>query len=175
MPAPDTTPYTQPYVPTINKVYTGPSILVRATRSVFWAVLFSTLGVSAGTALITWEYLQPPFEPGSEEDEELFEEILEALETHPLVDSLREANWVEEAYYTARINGADHRGLHLVSENLSGTRGITMKTFKHPTENYTMMVFFLGFGMEGWPDVVRDAQQSVVSCGEVGKALMIPR
>jgi hypothetical protein len=171
MPAPDTSPYTQTHVPRNKKVSAGPSLLTRAFRSVFWATLFTTIGVTAGTALITWEYLQPPFEPGSEEDEGLYDEILETIETHPLTDSLRQANWIEDNYYAGRVNGPE-KGLHLVAEKLSGTQGITMKTFKHPTQEITMMVFFLGFGVEGWPDVV--GRWSLLSadggqCDEVDK------
>lgn len=156
MPTPDTTPFTGPYVPQINKASSGPSLLMRAARSVGWATLFAIVGVTSGTALITWEYMQPAFEPGSEEEQGLLEEIMEAVETHPLTDALRQANWVEENYYTGRSHGSE-KGLHLVSEKLSGTRGITMKAFKHPTHEFTMMVFFLGFGIEGWPDVVCSA------------------
>jgi hypothetical protein len=122
-------------------------------RSFLWATIFGTLGVITGTGLITWTYLQPLPARGSEEDEELFEEIVETLETHPLVESLREENWAEDNWYTASHNGTE-KGLHFVGEQLSGTQGITMKTFKHPSQDYTMMVFFLGFGIEGWPDVV---------------------
>lgn len=153
MPAPDTTPYTGAYTPQIVKTPTGPSLFWRFARSVFWADLFFTLGAIAGTALISWEYLQPPFEPGSEEDQELCEEIKETLEVHPLVEGLREQNWTEENFYASRSNGAV-RGEHLVGEKLTGTRGVTMKVFKHPSQPITMMVFFLGFGVEGWPDTV---------------------
>jgi hypothetical protein len=154
LPTPDPTPYTQPTIPSqINTPRAGPPLIIRAARSFFWATLFSTLGLIGGTALITWEYLQPPFESGSEEDQELFEEILETLEIHPLVETLREDCWIEDNWYSGKYNGAD-KGLHLVAEQLSGTQGITMKTFRHPSQDYTMMVFFLGFGIEGWPDVV---------------------
>ncbi|KAK5372477.1 hypothetical protein LTR20_001506 [Exophiala xenobiotica] len=157
MPAPDTTPYTAPYTPPVVKPSPGPStgasLFWRSARSVFWADLFFALGALAGTALITWEYMQPPFEPGSQEDQELLEEIQETLEGHPLVEGLRQDNWTEENFYAGRMNGAV-RGQHLVGEKLTGTRGITTKVFKHPSQPITMMVFFLGFGMEGWPDTI---------------------
>ncbi|OAP56920.1 hypothetical protein AYL99_09032 [Fonsecaea erecta] len=162
MPVPDSTPYThnQPYMPKIQAVPPptsrsgGFSLLTSFSRSVFWALLFGALGVTAGTALITWEYLQPPFEPGSPAEQELYDEILDAMELHPLVDSLRQANWIEENYYAAQGGGLDNRGLHLVAETLQGTQGVTMKTFKHPTQEFTIMVCFLGFGVEGWPDTI---------------------
>ena len=164
MPAPDSTPDTpgQPYMPKTQAVPTlsaprGRSLFMRFTRSVSWALLFSILGVGAGTGLITWEYLQTPFEAGSEMEQELLDEITEAVELHPLVDSLRQANWIEDNYYAAHPRLAGElgtEGMHLVAEKLQGTQGITMKTFKHPTKEFTMMVAFLGFGVEGWPDVV---------------------
>ncbi|KIV85132.1 hypothetical protein, variant [Exophiala sideris] len=155
MPAPDTTPYTAPYTPQVVKTptATGPSLFSRFYRSVFWATLFSTLGLIAGTALISWEYIQPPFEPGSEEEQDLFEEILDTMESHPLVLSLRHDNWIEDNFYAGRVNGA-LGGQNLVGEKLTGPRGITMKAFRHPSQPITMMVFFLGFGIEGWPDVI---------------------
>jgi hypothetical protein len=164
MPAPDTTPYTpsQPYVPKIEHTQSarntgGRSLFVRFTRSILWAVLFGSIGIGAGTALITWEYLQPPFEPGSEMEQDLLEEISDAVELHPLVDSLRQANWIEDNYYADRHTGLHEtgtKGTHLVAEKLQGTQGITMRTFKHPTQEFTIMVAFLGFGVEGWPDVI---------------------
>ena len=164
MPPPDTIPYTQsqPYIPKIEPVQAprgveGPSILVRLTRSICWAILFSSLGFVAGTGLLTWEYLQPPFEPGSEMEQDLMDEILDAVELHPLVDSLRQANWIEDEYYAAhpgQPNDLGVKGMHLVADKLQGTQGITMRTFKHPTLEFTMMVAFLGFGVEGWPDVI---------------------
>ncbi|EHY56380.1 hypothetical protein ABEF92_006801 [Exophiala dermatitidis] len=177
MPAPDTTPYigqgphsgAYPVPPQYTAAGvpipppppaaafptppSGPSLLRRATRSVLWAVLFGVLGAAAGTALITWEYLQPPFEPGSPEEEELNEEIWDTLESHPLVISLREEGWVEEDYYAGKAHGPGS-GHHLVAETLTGMRGITMRVFRHPTLHFSMLVFFLGFGIEGWPDVV---------------------
>ncbi|OAG37918.1 hypothetical protein AYO21_07890 [Fonsecaea monophora] len=169
MPVPDSTPYTpgQPYTPRIQTMTTpesragGISLLTSFSRSVLWAVLFASLGVTAGTALITWEYLQPPFEPGSPAEQELYDEILDAMELHPLVDSLRQANWIEDNYYAAAHGGSlgggggfQNRGLHLVAETLQGTQGVSMKTFKHPTQEFTIMVCFLGFGVEGWPDTI---------------------
>lgn len=145
----------------------GSSLFRRATRSVLWATLFGVTGVAAGTALITWEYLQPPFERGSPEDEELTAEIEDTLESHPLVEALRDEGWVEENYYAGKSHGPG-RGQHLVAEKLTGTRGITMKLFKHPTLDFSMMVFFLGFGIEGWPDVVRETSASQIRLPRAG-------
>jgi len=158
-PLPDATPYIPSQAAPVIQGSSGPSSIIRAARSVFWASLFSTLGLVAGTALITWEYLQPPFEPGSPEDQELLEEICATLDSHPLIESLQEEKWIEDPNYDDHLVRTG-KGLHLVSEKLVGTQGITMRAFRHPSQEYTMMVFFLGFGIEGWPDVVRQTHHS---------------
>lgn len=162
-PLPDTTPYAHPEPPVppatdSPSIIPGRSLLSRAGRSLFWATFFGVSGLVAGTALITWEYLQPSFEPGSEEEADLYEEILETLDTSPLVEGLKEDEWIEETFYSGRLGGA--AGVHLVKEKLTGTQGITIKTFKHASQKYTMMVVFLGFGIEGWPDVVSAVDDS---------------
>lgn len=153
-PLPDTTPY-DPSVPIETTVTrTGPSRTSRALRSVSWALLFTILGALAGTTLITWEYLQPPFAPGSEEEQELYDDIVETLDTHPLVEQLRNENWIEENFYAYRPVGGPDTGMNLIREKLIGTQGLTIRLFRHPTHNYTILVFFAGFGVEGWPDVI---------------------
>ena len=112
------------------------------------------LGVVAGTTLITWEYLEPPFPPGSEEEQELYAEVVETLDTHPLVDQLRTENWIEENFYATRPPGGLETGMNLVREKLTGTQGLMIRAFRHPTHNYTILVLFAGFGVEGWPDVI---------------------
>lgn len=166
MPAPDTTPFSQsqshPYTPPVQAnpptIGAGGFLLfVRFTRSISWAILFGMIGAVAGTGLITWEYLQPPFEKNTEMEQDLLDEITDAVEFHPLVDSLRQANWIEADYYAAHPSRTDSlgtKGMHLVAEKLVGTQGITMRTFKHPTQEFTLMVAFMGFGVEGWPDVI---------------------
>ena len=73
----------------------------------------------------------------------MFEEIVDTLENHPLVESLREEQWVEDNFYSGRLIGAGN-GLHLVSERLSGTQGITMKTFRHPSQRIHNLGVFPG-------------------------------
>lgn len=116
--------------------------------------MFSILGAVAGTTLITWEYLQPPFPPGSEEEQELYEDMLETLDTHPLVEQLRGENWIEENFYNMGPRGGSDTGMNLIREKLIGTQGLTIRLFRHPTHNYTLLVFFAGLGVEGWPDVI---------------------
>ena len=152
-PLPDTTPYT-PNEPIKAFPVEGPSSTVRAVRVVLWGALFGTLGAAVGVGLITWEYLQPPFEPGSPEETELYEEIVETLDAHPVAEDLRNDNWIEENFYTARSNQNTHQGLDLIHDNLTGTRGLTIKAFRHPTLKYTILLVFAGFAVEGWPDVL---------------------
>ena len=154
-PVPDTTPY-NPNEPiqAFPKVDTGPSWPVRAFRSVLWSTLFLTLGLGAGTGLITWEYLQPPFEQGSPEETELFEDIIDTLNAHPVAEDLRADNWVEEEFYALKPASDSEQGLNLIHDNLTGTRGLTIKAFRHPTLQYTILLAFAGFGVEGWPDVI---------------------
>lgn len=135
----------------------------RIIRSLIWVIVFFDIGAALATGLITWEYLSPPFEPGSPEEQELVEGILEALETHPMVEDLKEKQWVEvDAFKLDLQHGV--KGRSLVHQVLGGNnpQGIFMKVFHHPTTEFTMMVFFLGFGIEGWPDVVHGGTISML-------------
>lgn len=128
----------------------GPSRARRAIRSTFLTALSLLLGYSVGTAVVTWEYLQPPYEPNSEEYQELIEDIEDLVETSPLVEDLRELGWTEES-----VRPISSQSQHLLHGGLSGTQGITvMKHFRPPHGPYSMFVFFAGFGVEGWPDTV---------------------
>src|SRR5690348_8561273 len=60
---PDVSHIVLPVAP--STAQSDPSYLERGLRSVLWTFLFGTLGVAAGIGAITWEYLQPPFEPGT--------------------------------------------------------------------------------------------------------------
>jgi hypothetical protein len=139
-PLPDATPYAAP-----PAFPSSPSYFRRAFRSIAWATLFGTLGVASGISLLTWDYLQPPFEPGSEEDQEMAEEIEEMMDSHPLVQGLREGGWEEKKYKPAQ-----NRFL----QTLSGTLGLVLRGFRMPTTGYTILVFYTGSGIEGWPDVI---------------------
>ena len=152
VPVPDNSPY-DPNVG-VQTVPVSLSRTKRAFRSIFWASLFSSLGLVAGAGLITWEYLQPPYEPGSQEEKELHEEVVDTMETCRLVEELREEGWIEEEFYHGRSHAEIQQGLHLVQEKLVGIQGLIIKAFKHPTYPYTILVAFTGFGIEGWPDVV---------------------
>jgi hypothetical protein len=152
-PVPDTTPYNPKEPIQTHFTRKDRSRSARFGRSVLWTSLFAVLGAVGGTALITWEYLQPPFEPGSEEEKELQSEIDELLESHPLVEDLREQGWIEDNFYDERLRYSGE-GQNMIHDTLTGTQGITIRAFRHPTHALTCLVFFPGFGVEGWPDVM---------------------
>jgi len=144
IPLPDTTPVTQPqafanaqpqaFVAQPPNPRPQPSKIIRALRSVLWTILFGSLGVAGGTGLITWEYMQPPFAPGSEDEHELLHDIEHTLDTHSLVESLREEGWQEQNWYAGKAHkpfwmSDDHQhrmGLSLVDEKLVGIQGMSL-------------------------------------------------
>jgi hypothetical protein len=140
IPLPDATPYSAP-----PAFPSPPSYFRRAFRSILWATLFGTLGLVSGVSLLTWDYLQPPFEPGSEEDQEMVEEIEAMMDSHPLVQGLREGGWEEKMYKQSQTR---------LLQTLSGTQGLSLRGFRTPKPGYTILVFYTGSGIEGWPDVI---------------------
>ena len=138
-PLPDATPYTPP-----PAFPSPPSYFRRGLRLITWATVFGTLGFGAGISLLTWDYLQPPFVPGSEEDQEMLEEIEAMIDNHPLIQGLREDGWIEKTYQKS----------NRLLQTLSGTQGMTLKGFHMPSTGYTILTFYTGNGLEGWPDVI---------------------
>jgi hypothetical protein len=150
-PVPDTTPYQpgeQIYItPTNNE----PAPLSRFLRSVGWAALFCVLGLGAGAGMNTYSYLLPPNEPGSEEEQEILEEIEDMMTNNPVAQDLRDQGFLEEEFYTRGFSA----GHNLVRDTLRGSsQGLSVKVFRHPTTNYTFVLFFVGFGLDGFPDVM---------------------
>lgn len=126
------------------------SLLRRLLSSVSIIGISLTIGWAAGTAVVTWDYIQPPFEPGSEEAKDLIEEVDEMLETCLLVQDLRDAGFQEEQMH--RVSSS---GQHLVTGTLNDVQGFKTKSFRHPDNtSLSVLVFFAGFGVEGWPDYV---------------------
>jgi hypothetical protein len=119
---PQYTPPPQPNFPT------QPSILRRLTRSAFWGVSFGLLGLLAGTAAITYEYLQPLFDVGSEEELEELEGIKEVMSIHPLLDALgQDENWKEQAMYMEDRDWDQETDFHFLSrKTLKGANGVSM-------------------------------------------------
>lgn len=141
-----------------------PGPLRRAIRNVSLILVFSLLGYATGAAVVTWEYIQPAYERGSEEYIELQEEIDEILEDAPICEHLRKDNWIEGPILRASApgNAAPRRDQHLVNDTLSGVQGFTMKHFRHPSAELSMLVFFSGFGIDGWPDTVHGGALSTI-------------
>lgn len=124
------------------------SLLRRLLRSALIVGISITLGGVVGTAVITWDYLQPPFERGSEQEQDLIEEIDEMLETCTLVQDLKAAGFQED---TTQFSSSQH----MVTGTLNDVQGFKRRFFRHPTfTSVSVMVFFAGFGIEGWPDTV---------------------
>ena len=124
-PATSVPPYTTPPQPTFP---TQTSVLRRLTRSTFWAVSFGVLGVVAGTAAITYEYLQPLFDVGTEEELEELEGIKEIMSSHPLLEALgQDENWKEQAMYMEDRDWDEEKDFHFLSrKTLKGANGISM-------------------------------------------------
>ena len=82
----------------------------------------------AGTAAITYEYLQPLFEVGTEEELEELEGIKEIMSSHPLLDDLgQDGNWKEQAMYMEDRDWDQNKDFHFLSrKTLKGANGLSM-------------------------------------------------
>lgn len=82
----------------------------------------------AGTTAITYEYLQPLFEVGTEEELEELEGIKEIMSSHPLLDALsQDENWKEQAMYMGDRDWDQEKDFHFLSrKTLKGANGISM-------------------------------------------------
>lgn len=106
-------------------------------------------------ALISWQYMQPPYEAGSPEEQEMMEDIEELMNNNSVALDLREQGWIEEDFYQRRPRSSSDAGLNLVHEKLRGSSQVlNIKAFKNPRTEYTFILFFVGFGMDGFPDVM---------------------
>lgn len=156
------------------------SLIRRFLRSALIVGVSVTLGGLVGTAVITWDYLQPPFERGSEQEQELIEEIEEMLESCTLVQDLQAAGFQEDK--SQEPFNSSH---HLVTGTLNDVQGFKRRFFRHPKHtSVSVMVFFAGFGIEGWPDTVHGgaittimaeaAQQHLAPAYEIGDLEPLP-
>ncbi|KAK5093167.1 hypothetical protein LTR70_004897 [Exophiala xenobiotica] len=154
----------QPTIAQATAQADGPSPIRRGLRNAGLILVFSLLGYATGAAVITWEYVQPPYERGSEEYTELQEEVDEILEEAPICEHLRGRKWIEGPIVRASPPGTTvPRGdQHLVNDTLSGVQGFTTKHFRHPKLEISMLVFFSGFGIDGWPDTVHGGAISTI-------------
>jgi len=82
----------------------------------------------AGTTAITYEYLQPLIEVGSEEELDELEGIKEIMSSHPLLDALsQDENWKEQAMYMGDRDWDQEKDFHFLSrKTLKGANGVSM-------------------------------------------------
>ncbi|ERF68211.1 hypothetical protein EPUS_05292 [Endocarpon pusillum Z07020] len=126
--------------------------LWNATGLALCSLLF---GFGAGTGLITWAYLQGPFEAGSEEESEMLEEITEMMNEYPAMEVLlNDPGWEEWPVPPRMVSGDAGKGLHFVTGTLTGSKGIIQRIFFHRNLGMLTMIVYFGNGIEGWPDVV---------------------
>lgn len=140
--------------PTSFEGQAQPSRFRRVLRSLLWVDLFALLGVLTGAALVTWDYLERPGFLNEEEENDLLDQILQEMREDPLVVSLIDGGWNESHVYPERSRWEMQQGLDFIYERLMGTQGITIKEFTHPSADVTILVFFVGDGLEGWPDTL---------------------
>jgi hypothetical protein len=83
------------------------------------------LGLGAGSSLITWAYLQGPFQSGTAEETEMLEEITEMINEHPATEvALNGADWEELPLVPRMVAGDAGKGLTFVTGTLTGSKGI---------------------------------------------------
>lgn len=157
---PATEPTTRPTRPQI-----GPSRIVRFLRGTSLSVVFLSFGVVIGTSVVTWDYIQPPFPPGSDEEQDLMDDISDVIASHPLTNDLTEKGWRLDDARVPRRAGEEDIAVgdqHYLYETLGPTHGVASAIFRHPTEHCTVFAFFPCFGVEGWPDVVHGGMLSTL-------------
>ena len=87
-----------------------------------WSLL---LGFGAGSGLITWAYLLGPFEAGTEEENELMDEITEMMNEYPAMEGLlNDPEWEEWPVAPRMVSGDSGKGLTFVTGTLTGSKGI---------------------------------------------------
>jgi hypothetical protein len=86
------------------------------------------LGVIAGTGAITWEYLQSPFELGSQEELDMGDDINDLIFSHPLFILLNQhPQWTEQQMYMPEREWAKEENFHFLSrKTLKGSNGVSM-------------------------------------------------
>ena len=105
-------------------------------------------GIASGTALITWDYNQPPVERGSEEYDDLMEEIEEII----LFDFVKlPPLYMPEGIKSGRDLEADS---WLVGDALRGPSGFTSKKWQGEPPRDSAWLTFVGDGLEISPDTI---------------------
>ena len=121
----------------------------------------AALGFGASLTLITWDYLQDVFEIGSEEDQEMREQIEEIFDEHVGVLDIRADPDYEEISPVRHLT-IDEQPHSLISGSLNGTRGIIWKMFWSEKMKAIHIYVFFGNGTEGWPDVVHGGMLTTI-------------
>jgi hypothetical protein len=175
MPMPEAVAQTGQHAPTTAITEKAP-LLRRIWTTAGLAVSSLLLGFGAGSSLITWAYLQGPFEAGTEEESEMMDEITEMMNEHPAMEGLlNDPEWEEWPVAPRVVSGDLGKGRTFVTGTLTGSKGIVQvvnfilrsilvpimltglerqRIFFHRTMGALTMIVYFGNGVEGWPDVV---------------------
>lgn len=104
------------------------------TGIALWSILF---GFGAGSSLITWAYLQGPFEAGTEEENAMLEEITEMMNEYPAMEVLlNDSEWEEWPVTPRIVSGDAGKGLTFITGTLPGSKGITQVTLLLQTSSF---------------------------------------
>jgi hypothetical protein len=100
------------------------------------AALSFLFGFGAGSSLITWAYLQGPFEPGTSEETEMLEEITEMMNVCPAMEEIiNDPDWEELPLVPRMVAGDAGKGLTFVTGTLTGSKGILQVSFVRQTSS----------------------------------------
>lgn len=111
------------------------------TRTLFRRILTTTglatlsllFGLGGGTSLITWAYMQGTFEAGTEEENEMMDEITELMNEYAAMDELlNDPEWEELPVTPRMVSGESGKGLNFVTGTLVGSKGIIQVVLSIP-------------------------------------------
>lgn len=106
------------------------SLLERIRSASTIGIISLLLGLGAGNGLVSWGYLQGPFESGSEEEIAMMDDITEIMNGSASLDALQnDPAWEEWQCPSRMVSGAGGRGLHFVAGSLDGSKGIVQVSF----------------------------------------------
>lgn len=92
-----------------------------------WSLL---LGFGAGSCLITWVYLHGTFDAGTEEENEMLEDITDTINEHPAMELLlNDPGWEELPAAPRMMSGDSGKGLNFITGTLTGSKGIAQVLF----------------------------------------------
>jgi hypothetical protein len=86
---------------------------------------FLLVGFGTGSSLITWAYMQGTFEAGTEEEDEMLEEITNMMNEYPALEALLDdPEWEELPTAPRMVSGDAGKGWTFVTGTLTGSKGI---------------------------------------------------